>query len=435
MRPIQAGDRAVTLLRGGTAPEDVAALSRALLARLEDKGLLAAGPHPPATAPARGDRSLLVPVAPDEEPGGVLADLGRRLGEVPLATDLILRTSGSTTGTGRLVAMSAEALVTSARATHARLDGPGRWVLALPAHHVAGLQVLVRSAVAGTAPVVVDGRRGFCPRELAGAVRAAVRAGGPPVYTSLVPTQLHAVLAPGQERWAADLARAAGILIGGAAADPDLLARARRAGLRVVTTYGMSETGGGCVYDGLPLDGVSVRIEDAGPDGVGRIILAGPVLAEGYVEASGVASFPGEELVTADRGRIGHDGRLEVLGRIDDLIVTGGVKVDPRQVEQVLLDLPGVGQACVVGLPDPRWGSAVAAAVVPQAGACLDPETIRALARERLGGVRAPKTVALLAELPVRGPGKVDRQALVERLTRAAPRSRAGGAVGSQADG
>ncbi len=493
-------------MRGGTAPQDVAALGRALSARLRARGLVAHDPDP-SVAPGPDGLPLLVPVAPDEDPDAVVADLRRRLGEVPESADLILRTSGSTTGTGRLVAMSARALVASARATHARLDGPGRWVLALPSHHVAGLQVLVRAAVAGTAVVVVDCRRGFSPQALAEAVRAAGESGALPVYTSLVPAQLHAVLAAGQERWAAELGRAARVLVGGAAADPDLLASARQVGLRVVTTYGMSETGGGCVYDGVPLDGVTVRIEDPGPDGVGRIVLAGPVLAEGYAEStepaespgsrepvgprgpvrpagaggtgaggvgaggpgaggagapvtgfrrpstpdlrsrgtsgghgpgpdgsstrptgvSGVPGVPdgagarGTELVTADRGRVGPDGLLVVLGRVDDLIVTGGVKVDPREVEEVLVSLPGVGQACVVGVPDPRWGSAVVAAVVPQTQAVLDPGTLRAAARERLGGVRAPKRLEVLEELPVRGPGKVDRRAVAARLLRAAP--------------
>lgn len=474
MTPPPDGPRHLLVIRGGTAPDDVAALTRRLASRLCRRGLLPASPlvapatpavdgsgtrlapgpgasrHPPQTPP------LLVPISPQEDDRHVVADLRRRLGPVGPATDLIVRTSGSTTGTGHLIAMSAAALAASARATHARLAGAGSWVLALPAHHIAGLQILVRSILAGTDPVVVDATAGFSPGALADAiVRALDRAAGTPVYTSLVPTQLHSVLAAGQERAATTLSGCAAVLIGGAAADPALLRRARAAGIRVVTTYGMSETGGGCVYDGTPLDGVAVRLEDTGPDSIGRIVLSGPVLAEGYADArrgdrgergagswfrtpegaraggtgtqtnpaqaggdtpSAAGSSGSRELVTADRGRIGADGRLEVLGRIDDLIITGGLKVDPRPVEETLTQLPGVAQACVLGLPDSRWGAAMVAAVVPEEGGRLDPEEVRTRARLRLGGVRAPKRVEVLDALPLRGPGKVDRLALAELL-------------------
>lgn len=380
-----------------------------------------------------------MPIGPREDAAVVRADLAGRIAGVPERADIILRTSGSTTGTARLVAMGAAALVASARATHARLGGPGTWVLALPAHHVAGLQVLVRSVVAGTRPVVVDTAGGFDAGALAAGAERALGRGGP-VYVSLVPTQLLRVLAdPGA---AAVLARASAVLVGGAATDLALLARSRAAGIRAVTTYGMSETGGGCVYDGLPLEGVSVRIEDPDEAGVGRIVLAGPVLAEGYVGPPGAPSRtaqtgrPAEsarsaestrsaafrtgprELATADRGRLETlpDGstRLTVLGRLDDIIVTGGIKVDPHEVEQVLAGLPGVAQACVVGIPDATWGSAVVAAVVPEAGATVDGEGLRRQARERLDGAHTPKRVLVVPEMPLRGPGKTDRRAVAD---------------------
>lgn len=380
-----------------------------------------------------------MPIGPREDAAVVRADLAGRIAGVPERADIILRTSGSTTGTARLVAMGAAALVASARATHARLGGPGTWVLALPAHHVAGLQVLVRSVVAGTRPVVVDTAGGFDAGALAAGAERALGRGGP-VYVSLVPTQLLRVLAdPGA---AAVLARASAVLVGGAATDPALLARSRAAGIRAVTTYGMSETGGGCVYDGVPLEGVSVRIEDPDEAGVGRIVLAGPVLAEGYVGPLGAPSRtaqtgrPAEsarsaeptwsaafrtgprELATADRGRLEAlpDGstRLTVLGRLDDIIVTGGIKVDPHEVEQVLAGLPGVAQACVVGIPDATWGSAVVAAVVPEAGATVDGEGLRRQARERLDGAHTPKRVLVVPEMPLRGPGKTDRRAVAD---------------------
>lgn len=367
------------------------------------------------------------------------ADLGRLLGTRP-GIDIVLRTSGSTTGTGRLVGTSVQALVASARATHARLGGPGRWVLALPAHHVAGLQVLVRSLVAGVPPVVVDPEGGFDSRALGRAVAAAASAGPvqevvdpvlvrlvrqasgpgtptPParVYVSLVPTQLHRVLQDPQAT--ADLARATAVLVGGASASADLLGRARSAGIAVVTTYGMTETGGGCVYDGVALDGVRVRVE--GPEG--RIVISGPVVAQGYVgDAGGGCEFRqgpwGREVWTCDRGRVEADGRLTVLGRLDDMIVTGGLKVDPHLVESVLTSIDGVRQACVVGVEDQEWGSVVAAAVVPAPGSRPDAQEVRRAARALLDGAHTPKRVRVLPALPLRGPGKVDRRAVAQLL-------------------
>ncbi|MDU0348274.1 AMP-binding enzyme, partial [Actinomyces sp. MRS3W] len=377
-------------------------------------------------------------------------------------SDLLLRTSGSTTGTGSLVAMSLTALVASARATHARLGGAGTWVLALPTHHVAGLQVLIRSLVADRAPVVVDAAAGFSPDALADAIERAVGARpDEPVRVPLVPTQLVRSLAPGQRRARQALARTDAVLLGGAAADPALLERAGAAGVRVVTTYGMSETGGGCVYDGVPLDGVEVRIENPDADGVGRIVLSGPVLAAGYAERgtrpasaavfrrrrrtgseepadnrcvpTGAAGWPGatvdeptscRELLTSDLGRLvdSTDGvrRLAVLGRADDVIITGGVKVAPREVEEALTTLPGIAQACVVGVPDAEWGSAVVAAVVLDSAREVGDrdawaQRLRAAARERLDGAHAPKRIVAVEALPLRGPGKVDRRA-VQRL-------------------
>lgn len=432
-------ERALDLCVGGTRPDDVRLLTSALTSVLASRGLLETlGPEQVAAVPA-GPRPLLVPIGPAEDPGDVEADLRSRVDAVPQAADLVLRTSGSTTGTGSLVAMSAAALAASARATHARLGGPGTWVLALPAHHVAGLQVLVRSVLAGTRPVVVDTSDGFRAADLAEGLRAARAQAGARsdhadgtagrVYVSLVPTQLLRVLADADAATA--LADADGVLLGGAAADPGLLERARTVGVRVLTTYGMSETGGGCVYDGLPLGGVSVSIEGPDDEGVGRVVLAGPVLAEGYLAGGGATSFretapapgaaePRHEVLTADRGRlvIGADGttRLEVLGRVDDVIVTGGIKVEPRAVEEVLTRLDGVAQACVVGLPDARWGRRVVAAVVPEAGRALDRETVREGARTLLDGAHAPKKVLVVEALPTRGPGKVDRRAVAALL-------------------
>lgn len=368
-----------------------------------------------------------MPLAATEDPQVVRQELAQRLADAPAfpQADLLLRTSGSTTGTGSLVAVSARALAASARATHQRLGGPGTWVLALPCHHVAGLQVLVRSLLAQQAPVVVDTSDGFHPEVLAAALEQALaQAGERPVYTALVPTQLYDALQhPGARQ---ELSRLGAVLVGGAAAGTALLEQARAAQVPVVRTYGMSETGGGCVYEGQPLDGVQVRIESPESDGVGRVVLAGPVLAEGYAatQAGSGTVFRQDaagrrELLTSDLGRLvpgpGGEPRLEVLGRVDDLIVTGGVKVRPEVVEQVLLSLPGVAQACVVGVPHERWGSVVTGVVVPEPGVLADQdwcEELRQLVRSRLPGAQSPKQVLTVEHLPLRGPGKVDRRAL-----------------------
>lgn len=437
---------ALRLLTGGTAPDDVAVLRAALAERLALRGLLTSADGRPAPAAEDGEdrtgspQPLLVPIAPGEDEGQVRSDLARRIIRVPARTDLILRTSGSTTGTGRLIAMSAAALMASARATHARLGGPGTWLLPLPAHHVAGLQILIRSLDAGTEPVVVDTSAGFSPTALAEALRSARRSTGAAafrLYVSLVPTQLVRVLQDPQARRA--LAGADAVLLGGAAADPALLARARGAGVTVVTTYGMSETGGGCVYNGRPLEGVEIAIQAPDAEGAGRILISGPVLAEDYLHTPGhsPAGSPGggpddgegfhrsgtrRVLATSDRGRLHPDGRLEVLGRLDDVIITGGVKVEPRHVEEALTCIDGVAEACVVGLPDEQWGSTVVAAVVLETGRGpgglrrRDGAALREAARGRLDGAHAPKRVVVLEALPLRPSGKVDRREVARLL-------------------
>jgi O-succinylbenzoic acid--CoA ligase len=303
----------------------------------------------------------------------------------------------------------AAALTASARATEARLGGSARWVLALPAEHVAGVQVVLRALLAGAPPVVQDLREGFRP---AGFARATGRLPhGARRYTSLVPTQLGRILDEGGAGMYA-LSGYDAVLVGGAALAPALRARAEEAGIRVVATYGMSETCGGCVYDGVPLDGVRVGL---GEDG--RLALGGPMLAEGYLGDPGLteASFVDGMFLTGDLGRWDGD-RLTVLGRADDVIVTGGEKVAPAAVERVLAAQPGVGAVCVVGVPDPEWGQAVVAAVVPT-GAGPDVEALRTAVREAEGRAAVPRRVRLLPELPLRGVGKPDRTAVAALLS------------------
>ena len=309
---------------------------------------------------------------------------------------LVIATSGST-GMAKSVLLSAAALRASATATHARLGGAGRWLLALPATHIAGVQVLIRSLVAGTTPAALDLTPGFRAASF-NAAAADLLASPGRHYTALVPTQLARLLAE-------DVSVLRGfdaVLLGGAATPPSLLARAMDAGVRVVTTYGMSETAGGCVYDGVPLDGVEVRLVDE------RIELAGPTLALGYRGSR----FTDGWFRTGDLGRL-DDGRVEILGRADDMIITGGVKVPPVLVERALAALPAVREVCVVGVPDVEWGQVVAAAVVP-ADASDPPslEDLRDAVRASVGRSAAPKRLVLVTELPSRGPGKVDRGAV-----------------------
>lgn len=314
----------------------------------------------------------------------------------------LVASSGST-GHPKGVLLSAAALQASANATHRRLGGPGRWLLAIPAQYVGGLQVLVRSLLSGLEPGVLDLTRGFRPAGFAAAAEPVLAASGPH-YTALVPTQLVRLLDAGGE--ALDAARGFdAIVVGGAALPPEVRERALESGVRVVPAYGMTETCGGCVYDGLPLDGVRVRIGPAD-----RVEIAGDVLALGYRE--GELSLLDGWLRTDDVGRLRDDGTLEVLGRADDVINSGGVKVPAPAVEQALREHAGVRAACVVGLPDAEWGEVVAALVVPvDAGHPPSTDDLAAAVRAGAGRAAAPKVVRFVDDLPLRGPGKVDRAA------------------------
>jgi len=353
-----------------------------------------------------GDGPALVPFPA----GSPTADLPEITPGLPDGLALVVGTSGST-GTPKRALLTAAALRASAQATHDRLGGPGQWLLAMPAHHVAGLQVLVRSIVAGTEPRAVDTTAGFTVEAFAAAT-AGLDEGVPRHYTALVPTQLVRLLDDprGQEA----LQRYDAVLLGGAATPTTLLAAADAAGLRVLTTYGMSETAGGCVYAGEPLACSRVRI---GADG--RVLLGGDTLAAGYLGRPDLtaAVFSRDDegrrwFRTDDLGHVDRDGRLVVDGRADDVINTGGVKVAPRQVEDALLThVPGVSEAVVVGTPDPEWGEAVGAVVVLAPGrAALDLGEVRAALRDVLPGPSLPRRVVAVASIPVRGPGKPDRR-------------------------
>ena len=292
----------------------------------------------------------------------------------------MVRTSGST-GTPKATVLTVDALAASSMATAFALKGEGQWLLALPVQYVAGVQVLVRSLFAGTRPWAMDLSGGFTPEAF---TAAALELTDKIRFTSLVPTQLQRLLdAPSAETLAV-LRRFNGILLGGGPASPELLAAARDAGVRVVTTYGSAETCGGCVYDGFPLEDVLVRV-----DGDGRILLGGATIAAGYLGDPGLTAervLRGgrRPLVPHQRPRhLDADGKLTVLGRADDVVITGGVKVSAAHVQAELEKLDGVRAAFVAGVPSAEWGQALAAYV---ALADSSPEGIRDFtAGRRLG--------------------------------------------------
>lgn len=317
---------------------------------------------------------------------------------------LVIETSGST-GVPKRVVLSRRAMRASASATQARLGGRGQWLLNLPAGYVAGVQVLFRSVLAGTTPVLLDDHADFAS--------AAGAMGGERRYVSLVPTQLARML--GTARDVRALRTFDTVLVGGAAVESSLRRRAARAGVTVVATYGMSETCGGCVYDGVPLDGVAVAV-----GGDGRVRITGPVLFEGY---DGQPQLTREVMrdkwfLTSDLGRLDDDGRLQVLGRIDDVIISGGVNVPAPAVAHRLREHPRVEAAEVIGVADPEWGQRVVAVVVSEAGVAtrnVPPlDDLRNWVSQVQPRTWAPKQLVRVAEIPLLPNGKVDRLALEE---------------------
>ena len=400
--------------------------------------------------------------------GGYVVDAESAEAAEPIA--LVVGTSGST-GTPKRTALTARALAASAAATEnffeANADAASQWLLALPAHYIAGAQVLARSVLAGTAPVIarsVIEPVHFSPEVF---LQAVERMSSARRFISLVPTQLHKLLesADADPHLGAEIHEAlgsfTGILLGGAPASADLLAAASVLGLNTVTTYGSAETAGGCVYSGSVLPGVRVElvpeegmpaVPDTGgkPAQVGRIWISGAHLASGYI---GDAARTAEHFFTAadgtrwyrtdDYGLLspannpdstahGSEPRLQVLGRSDDVLISGGVKISARAVATVLEEHPVVREACVVGLPDARWGTAIAAAVtlVPSAGAAAAPTEnrpalneelcalLRARCAEKLGAPAAPKQLSILPDFPLTSTGKPDRAEIYSILDR-----------------
>jgi O-succinylbenzoic acid--CoA ligase len=348
----------------------------------------------------------VLPVPEDDPRETARLTTSLRAGE-PIDDDVavVVSTSG-TTGLPKGAMLTAEALRASAQATHRRLGGPGQWLLALPAYHVAGLQVLVRSVIAGTTPVAVPAA--FDTIQLTSAITSLGPGRG---YASLVAAQLDKAL--GDPAASAALATLDAVLIGGGPMPLGVAERASAADISVVRTYGMSETAGGCIYDGVALDGVAVRIEEDG-----RIVLGGATLAKGY--RNPVQPDPFAEtgwFRTDDVGVVDDSGTLRVLGRIDDAISTGGLTVLPQLVEAALATHPAVSDSAVFGVADERLGQRVVAAVVVAPGhAAPTLAELRDHVASTLPATAAPRQVHVVDELPRRGIGKVDRRELAARF-------------------
>ncbi len=377
---------------------------------------------PQAGSSSSPSPQALIPVGPAEEASAQYAVDCGIYDDLPPDTALLMRTSGSSSGVGKTVVISRHSLVASANATHAALGGPGHWVCALPTHHIAGFHTVFRAALAGTR--AISAGRGT-PLELAS---AAEELAGEPAYLSLVPTQLRRLL----DSPYVDQARSfSAILLGGAAATPELLRRSRQAGLHIVTTYGMTETCGGCVYNGVPIGDTQLSLGDHG-----QITIRGSVVATGYLTSSlsktmsgsisttrlsaqGSLHHPGilesfdGSFITQDSGRW-SDKKLEILGRLDAAITTGGLTVIPEIIERELEKL-GAGECVVVGIPDKQWGEIVIALTTHP----LDNPAIRL--REHFEAGYVPKIVLSLQDLgltslPYLESGKVDRVAAARLL-------------------
>ncbi|MFC0680008.1 AMP-binding protein [Lysobacter korlensis] len=317
--------------------------------------------------------------------------------EVERRVAVVVATSGSS-GAPKLVALSADAVLASAAASASSLGGDGQWLLALPVHYIAGINVLVRSITAGIDPVVAEGRF-----DAASFTAAAGRMDAPVRLASFVPAQLARLVSSEDPEVLRLLRRFDRILVGGQATPDSLLEAALELGLNVTRSYGSSETCGGCVYDGVPIGDTRVRAVD------GELRISGSVLAEGYLgeDALTRSRFPAQggarEYRTGDAGEV-VEGVVRVIGRLDDVLISGGVKVSLGAVEEHVRRIPGQADAIVVAVPHAEWGQAPA--VVTTVPVELD--TLQD-AVAAMGVAARPAQVMVVDRMPQLPSGKPDR--------------------------
>ncbi|UTX53323.1 AMP-binding protein [Leucobacter aridicollis] len=352
----------------------------------------------------------ILPLAHGEDPGA--SDI-EEIRALPLPEDLavVVRTSGSS-GVPKAVALSRSALVESAVATHEALGGPGQWLVALPTQLISGLQMLVRSSVARTEPVFAP--EGADARQL---LEAAEQLDHERRYVSLVPVQLARLLdlAEGDAEAAEALQRFDAVLVGGQAVSLELRRRAHTLGVSLRRSYGMTETAGGCVYDGVEIGDTLVRIRG------GEVQLAGPTLALGYLgdEAQTDERFitepnrAGEDIRwyrTGDAGEL-LGGMLTVTGRLDRVVISGGVNVSLDEIERVAREFPGWGSAVALATDHPEWGERPVLVVeVDPAAAPFD--EVREGIRAKLGAAAVPEWANETERLPRLPGGKPDLPAI-----------------------
>ncbi|KAB1554270.1 AMP-binding protein [Corynebacterium sp. 319] len=364
-----------------------------------------------------------------------------RAGELVDAGMLIASTSGST-GTPKGAMLTHENILASITATenYARSEfgaEPGPWLLALPAHHIAGLQVILRSLHAGHEPVVsrhlLSGTSFSGETFIQDAARLRELYPDEDLYVSLVPTQLERILAV--EGGLESLTTFAMVLVGGAAARGTSIDDARRAGAPIVTTYGSAETAGGAVYNHRPLPGVTLSIDSPDSRGVGLVVINGPMVSPGYRNAAFGRTFPAEHtFVTSDLGQLDGTGELTLLGRADGAINTGGYKVLPEEVEKILWTaFPDAHLACAVRLESDEFGESIGVALeLPDAVADSDPghvfhtprgrafvditKMVRSTLRGSVDRHLIPSRAIALENMPTIGPGKVDRMTVKQTM-------------------
>jgi O-succinylbenzoic acid--CoA ligase len=307
---------------------------------------------------------------------------------------LVVATTGSS-GTRKSVALSSAALLASARASLEFLQArPGQtWALLLPLHHIAGINVLIRSLELGTIPVDLRNAESYPTTD----------------FSAVVPTQIYRAL-NGDENLLAHLKAAKFVLVGGAKLQDDLLFQALNAGISILTTYGMSETSGGCIYEGTPLNGVQARISDTG-----LIEISGPILASGYLNNDELWNrhYRDGWFTTSDLGEINSDGTVDVLGRADDVFISGGEKVSLSMVNTILTQKFPQNQWHALAINDVKWGQHLAIAV-DGVNAPSQQEITEILVNE-LGNAAKPKQYLIFQTLPIIGIGKIDSVAIRNR--------------------